>query len=263
MKPLVLCADDYAVHPGASRGIVHLASRGRLSATSVMSLSPHWAEDAAPLRDLRGQIDVGLHLDWTSEFASAAGHGLSLSHLMLRAALGRVNRREARAVIERQLDAFEQHWKAPPDHVDGHQHVQQFAGIREALVEVLAGRYAVQRPYLRVSQVPSAQATLKSRIIAAMGAQALRREALARGLACTLYLSGVYEFTGGEQGYAHRMRGWLANTASGVLMCHPAQEAPSGDVIGAARCWEFAYLESAVFADDLAAAQVQLRRGPG
>jgi len=46
--PLVLCADDYAVHAPASAGILELARRQRLSATSVMVLSPRWAEDAAP-----------------------------------------------------------------------------------------------------------------------------------------------------------------------------------------------------------------------
>ncbi len=263
MKSLVLCADDYGVHEGASRGIVHLAQQGRLSATSVMSLSPRWGQDAAPLRELKGQIDVGLHLDWTSDFAVAAGHGRTLSSLMLRCVLGGVGRDAARGVIERQLDAFEQHWQAAPDHVDGHQHVQQFPGIRQTLVEVLAERYAHQRPYLRVSEVPPGQATFKSRIIAAMGATALRRDATRLGLPCARHLAGVYDFFGGEPAYAQCMRGWLASTASGIVMCHPAQAAPPDDSIGAARTWEFAYLGSDAFADDLAQAQVRLARGPG
>lgn len=263
MKSLVLCADDYAVHEGASRGIVRLAQQARLSATSVMALSPRWCEDAPALRELRGQLDVGLHLDWTSDFALAAGHGSTLSSLMLRSWLAGVGQQLARDVIERQLDAFEQHWHAAPDHVDGHQHVQQFPGIRRALVEVLALRYAGGLPYLRISEVPPAQATAKSRIIAAMGAQALRRDAARHGVACASWLSGVYDFSGGGSAYARRMRGWLSQTASGIVMCHPAQSAPPDDVIGPARTWELAYLSSNTFADDLAMAQVRLVRGPG
>ena len=72
-KRVVLCADDYAVHEAASRGIRRLAEAGRLGATSAMVLSPRWPADARQLAPLRGVIDVGLHLDFTSEFARAAG----------------------------------------------------------------------------------------------------------------------------------------------------------------------------------------------
>ena len=82
MKRLILCADDFAVNASASQGIAALASAARISATSVMVLSPRRAEDAALLQAVRGQIDVGLHLDWTSAFAHAAGHGVSLAGAM-------------------------------------------------------------------------------------------------------------------------------------------------------------------------------------
>ena len=116
-RRVVLCADDFAVHEAASQGIARLAEMGRISATSAMVLSPRWAVDAPRLYDLRGQIDVGLHLDWTSDFARAAGHGVSLGRAMLKSVLGGFNQAEARAVIERQLDAFEAQWKAPQGHV--------------------------------------------------------------------------------------------------------------------------------------------------
>lgn len=119
-RPLVLCADDFALNAPVSQGIAALAARGRLSATSAMVLSPRWPHDVALLQPLRGQLDVGLHLDWTSAFAMASGHGMPLGTLMARAALGLLDRTAVRYVIERQLDAFESHWKAPPDHIVGH-----------------------------------------------------------------------------------------------------------------------------------------------
>jgi predicted glycoside hydrolase/deacetylase ChbG (UPF0249 family) len=268
-KPLILCADDYAASSAISHGIVTLARAGRLTATSAMTLAPRWLRDAPALRELRGQIDVGLHLDWTSAFARTAGHGLSLIRAMLRAASSTVgggfNRTRARVVIERQLDAFEAAWQAPPDHVDGHQHVQQFAGIREALVEALARRYPERPPWLRISRVGAGQAGLKGRIITVLGAEALTRQAARAGLPCAAALWGVYDFTGGPARYAALLDGWLARAPAGaVLMCHPADPGDPPDpldLIAPARAWEFACLGSAAFGDALARHNVMLAHG--
>lgn len=265
MKPLVLCADDFAVHAGASQGIAALARQGRLSATSVMVLSPRWPQDVALLQGLRGRIDVGLHLDWTSEFAVRAGHGVSLGAAMRRALLGGFDRDAARTVIERQLDLFEAQWQAPPDHVDGHQHVQQFAGIREPLVQVLARRYPGRLPYLRVSQVRAGAGEplgLKSRVISALGANTIKKIADSAGVPRAEALLGVYNFEGDTARYAALMDGWLAGApAGGLLMCHPASAAEPSDEIGPARLREYAYLASSDFAAALARAQGELVRG--
>ena len=263
-KGVIVCADDYACNASISIGIAKLARLGCLSATSAMVLSPRWNQDAALLQDLRGQLDVGLHLDWTSDFAVAAGHGLSLAAAMRRALLGGFDPSKARDVIERQLDAFEHHWQAPPDFVDGHQHVQQFAGIREALVATLLRRYGAQavKPYLRISRVPGGLADLKSRVIARMGAHALDTTSSAAGLRCAQALVGVYDFAGGPQHYAALMKRWLARAPAGaILMCHPAQAAEPDDAIGVARAQEFAYLASPEFALALQEAGVRVVRG--
>ena len=88
LRRVILCADDFAVNASASLGIAELAAAGRISATSAMVLSPRWAQDVALLEPVRSRIDVGLHLDWTSEFAVAQGHGMSLGRAMLKAASG-------------------------------------------------------------------------------------------------------------------------------------------------------------------------------
>ncbi len=265
MKPLVLCADDFALHAGSSHGIVRLAHQGRLSATSAMVLSPRWPQDVALLQALRGRIDVGLHLDWTSEFAQAGGHGLPLGAALRRALLGGFERAGAQGVIERQLDLFEAQWGAPPDHVDGHQHVQQLAGIREPLVQVLARRYPGRLPYLRVSQVRTGAGErlgFKSRVISALGANAIKKIADTEDVPRAEALFGVYDFEGDAARYATLMDGWLAGApAGGLLMCHPADTAAPGDEIGAARQREYAYLGSSDFAAALARAQVALVRG--
>ncbi|WP_240538350.1 ChbG/HpnK family deacetylase [Rhodoferax sp. PAMC 29310] len=265
VRRVILCADDFAVNASASRGIAELAVAGRISATSAMVLSPRWAQDVALLEPVRNRIDVGLHLDWTSEFSLSQGHGLSLGRAMLKAALGGFDRRVARTVIDHQLDLFEAHWQAPPDYVDGHQHVQQFNGIRQALVQALTDRYAGhsgRKPYLRLSRAPVGQADMKARVIAVMGVDALERIASPAGLAGSSALLGIYDFTGDQASYGQAMTQWLAQAPTGsIIMCHPAQAAESGDGIGPARVWEFAYLNGDDFPVALHAAGVEVVRG--
>lgn len=264
IKSVVLCADDYALNAPVSQGIVALAFLGRLTATSVMVRSPTWAQDAVALRDLRDRLDVGLHLDWTSSFAQQAGFGAGLGRIMLRSCVGGFDAQAVRDEIERQLDAFEAHWQAPPDHVDGHQHIQQFAGLREPLIEVLTRRYGTQtkRPWLRVSQV--AQPGFKSRIISRMGARQLQDWAQQHAWPVVSPLLGAYGFDGHVADYAQHMQGWLHDAPGGdapsIIMCHPALSAQADDDIGPARAREFAYLASDDFVQHLRDAGVRLVR---
>ena len=59
----VLCADDYALTEGVSRGIEELARAGRLSATSALVTTRHWPEHARRVAGLRRHVQVGLHLN--------------------------------------------------------------------------------------------------------------------------------------------------------------------------------------------------------
>lgn len=259
------------MHRAVSEGIATLAHQGRITATSAMVLSPHWQQDVGLLKPLRNRIDVGLHLDWTSDFAHQAGHGLTLAGALLACALRRISARQARPVIERQLDAFESAWQAPPDHVDGHQHVQQFPGIRDALVQLMTERYgsAGKRPYLRISKLPAGTADFKAQVIAAMGAEPLRNLAQKRGLPAAPALAGVYDFGGDLSDYDQRMQAWLNTSPAGtLLMCHPglalsadqtAQE--PHDPIAAARQREYHYLASAPFQARLQSQGIELVRG--
>ncbi len=271
IKNLVLCADDFALSAPVSEAIVQLAQAHRISATSAMVLSPRWSEDAARLKELREQIDVGLHLDWTSDFAIAQGNGQPLGPIMLRSllpsAFGGLSADAVRVQIERQLDAFESVWQAPPDHIDGHQHVQQFGTIRQALLQVMARRYAGLQPYLRVSRPPTGQADFKGRVMAAWGSQALIREAALQRIPCAPALSGIYDLFDERLDYAGLMDRWLAQVPEGtLLMCHPGLARPdhatSAQVDHAyARVAEWQHLSSDLFAEQLQARGVHFMRG--
>lgn len=269
MKHLILNADDFAFNAAVSRGIVTLAQQGRLTATSAMTLSPRWATDAPALAELRGQVDVGLHLDWTSALAIQAGHGKSLPVAMLKAVFGGFSQVEAKTVIERQLDAFERVWQAPPSHIDGHQHVQQFKGIREALVDIMAKRYngvpSDQKPYLRISKGAFSWLNVKANVIAALNSNAIKNIAIQADITPARGLFGIYNFEGSESDFGKLMAQWLIEAPDHtIIMCHPAQGGldalDEDDGIAQARQREFNYLASDAFAHALVHASVDLKK---
>jgi predicted glycoside hydrolase/deacetylase ChbG (UPF0249 family) len=265
LRRVVLCADDFAISAPVSQAIAQLAQSHRLSATSAMVLSPRWPRDADLLKDLRGQLDVGLHLDWTSAFAIAQGHGHSLGQMMLRSVLapelGGLQTAAVSAEIERQLDAFESVWQAPPDHIDGHQHVQQFGTLRKALLQVIAKRYGAQKPYLRVSRPPQGRSNFKSRVMAAWGSKALIHEARRLQIPAAPALSGIYDLFNESLDYAALMEAWLMQVPdTTLLMCHPGC-GETTDAHAYARVAEWQHLASDAFAVQLKERYVRLVRG--
>lgn len=251
-NPIIICADDFALNSGVSTAIAQLAEQGHISATSAMSLSPHWPEHAQWLKPLSQHIDVGLHLDWTSPFAASAGHGCKLSTLMRHSLTGNIDKKQAQAVIEAQLDLFEAYWGTAPSHVDGHQHIHQFPIIRDALIQSMTARYPTEsRPWLRISRPLKPGMDIKSWVIWGMGAHALQRQAQQAGVPHSTWLTGIYGFSGDHSDYETRMNAWLAQVHRKqcvVLMCHPGQDVDDNrDEIGAARNVEFGFLSSAAF----------------
>jgi predicted glycoside hydrolase/deacetylase ChbG (UPF0249 family) len=251
IKEVVLCADDYAFNAPVSQGIVALAVLGRLSATSVMSLSPRWAEDVVALRDVRERLDVGVHLDWTSRFAFEAGHGSGGTEVRLRSALRLYKQKSIEEQIERQLDAFEAQWQAAPDHIDSHQHVHQLAVFRHALFNVLVRRYGADahRPWLRVLGVTPLDKLANSFAWPTVGP-----------------VLGAYGFNASMDDYARHMQGWLANAPAdktALIMCNPAVSAQADDPLGNTRKREFAYLAGHDFVQHLVDASVRVVRGSG
>ena len=263
VTPFVMCADDYGMTPEISTGILELARQKRITATSAMSLSPHWADGALPLRELQPLVDVGLHLDWTSSFAVEKGFGTSLPVLMALSTLRLLRLSTIERAVEQQLDLFETHFKAPPDHVDGHQHIHQFPVIRDVLMRVLSRRYNTQdRPWIRIARVAERPASMKAQVINAMGANALETLAVKYGFAHSHYLTGVYNFHGHAELYLQHLHHWLARMPQGtVLMCHPAQGPCGHAPFPQARLWEQEVLRGQPFQALLHSTQTTLVRG--
>ncbi len=275
MTKLIICADDYAQSTAIDAAICDLIAKGLLTATSCMTLSPHWLSSAKQLTPaIRQQADIGLHLDFT-QFS----HALRLPHpqLVLRSLLHLLDTQAIIHNIRQQLDAFELAMGTPPDYVDGHLHVHQLPQIRQALLAELSHRYAhlpaAQRPWLRISS-PPAGSGFKARLIHCLGARALQQQAAACGFASSPVLLGVYDFQGDTADYQARWQQW-ADQCQGyaecavtglppVLMCHPAQPASpadSSDPIAAARIVEWELMQSAAFQSWLAGVDIQPVKG--
>jgi predicted glycoside hydrolase/deacetylase ChbG (UPF0249 family) len=281
----IISADDFAIDAGAVDGIVDLIERGRLTATSALVDSPHWpaaarrlpaasrsgprapaaartaaANEAEPDM-IPGQADIGLHLNLTQAFGGArsgSGSGIwPLRELLARCALGAMARAPVQAAIARQLDAFEDALDRAPDYVDGHQHVHQFAIVRDELVAALQRRYAGRLPWIRSTCRPVQVRGAKARTIAALGDRQLRACAQAAGVRVNACLVGVYDFRADPAAYWRHLRRWLQVGPDGsVLMCHPARAAAGDDPIGPARMMEYAILASPEFAAALRQAGV-------
>ena len=271
LQPLVLCADDYALSPGVSEGILALVERGRLSATSCMSLSSFWPEHARSLASHAGRIDVGLHVTLTGlKPLSAAGslapggHLPALGHLAQQAYLGRLDLGEVRTELASQFDAFEDEWGAPPDFVDGHQHAHVLPGIRDLVIELAAAR--APAAYIRQCADPlrwilrRGVAVPRAFAIAAMS-RSLRRKL--RGRRTNDSFRGVTSFQNHET-YPDQFRRYLVGPGKRpLIMCHPGRLddlLPTLDPVTDQRELELAYFESPAFLDDLAEAGCRLSR---
>lgn len=252
-RRVAVCADDFGLTAGANAAILELGAQGALTATSVAVDGPVAAIDASALGAQRDRISVGLHLNLTENprFAQIRG----IKGWILTSWLRRIDRKELAQEIHRQLDGFESLFGAPPAHVDGHEHVHQFPGVREPLVEAISDRYGTST-VIRCTW-PRAFRGSKAAIIGLLGSQALQRCMTARGLRGNSDFAGVYDLQA-TSGFSGRMDAWLHSIRDGgLIMCHP--EAPVADA-SPARWHEYEFLRSSAWPALLARRNIELSR---
>ncbi|WP_279357074.1 ChbG/HpnK family deacetylase [Methylobacterium indicum] len=257
--PVVLCADDYGLSPGVSRGILDLARKGRISATGSMTNIPAFREAAAPLRELAGTVGLGLHLTLTAGAPLGAMPRLApdarlppLGRILALSLSGRLHAAEIRPEIERQIDAFAAAMGRLPDFVDGHQHVHVLPGIRGALLAALAARGWrgwLRDPGDRPGAIRARPQARKALVVAGLGL-GFRAAARRAGFATNHGFSGFSDFADGDGVAQAFERSFAALGPAPVVMCHPG-EIDEGlralDPVVASRPLELAYLGSARF----------------
>ncbi|WP_107222300.1 ChbG/HpnK family deacetylase [Thauera aromatica] len=271
LRPIVVCADDYGLAPGVSDAIIALIRTARLSATSCMTALPGWRAAAPALRQtaVEAAFDTGLHLTLTDHAPLSRATGLTingrlppLGHLLPRALARRLPTAAIRDELRAQLDAFEDAWGAPPDHVDGHQHVHVLPGVREALVAELLDRYPAGRVWVRNCVEPPrrclqrGEALGKALLITVLGL-ALHRQLHAAGIPANDGFSGLHDFSPARP-FGSKMRRFLAATGPRPLLhVHPGRVCPAliaCDPLTTPREAELDYLASSEFIRDLSAA---------
>jgi len=268
-----LCADDFAISPGVSRGICELVAQNRVYATSCLTVSRFWPEHAGWIAPFAGSIDIGLHLALTNFTPLARANALAregrmpgLRQLIVGALTGQLPRTEIRDELQRQYDAFAAALGRPPDYVDGHHHVHQFPVIRDIVLELVAKQSP--RPCLRLSDEPLGSiwkrgvARGRASVITLLGL-GCRRRARALGLRMNPRFAGVYDFSP-QFVYRDVFRKYIARAPAGlVVMCHPGRvdaELAALDSTVDSRPREFAYFSGEDFPADLAEAGMTLSR---
>lgn len=280
----VFCADDYGIAPGVSAAIETLLAAGRLTATSAMTLLPGWRARAMQLKTLRDSggssfaanagFDVGVHLTLTdhapltqnSQMRSqlaVRGKMPALRWLLVASYTRALNVDVVRAEIRAQLDAFEDAWGAPPDFVDGHQHVHLLPGVREALMEEILKRYKSKNIYVRNCVEPTLVCikrgigARKALLLSAMG-RGFARLAQNAGIAMNVGFSGIHDFA--DVDFRPRMQRFLRDTGARPLIhVHPGHvddALKKIDSLTTPREREFSYLSSDAFIEDLANAGI-------
>ena len=218
---VILCADDFGISAGVNRAIIDLVGQRRLSAVSCMSVGKAWAEGARELKTLHADVDVGLHLtftylppltkEWGERFPSE-------KVIILKSWMRQLDRGLVEKEIRAQFEKFIEVWGAPPDFIDGHQHVHILPVIRDILLRLRA-EYAPQAWMRTVVDLSVLKEDKKYAILAILGwrwQQLLRQHNIPHNK----MFRGAYDFNKPID-YAALMTRWCEITEPLLVYCHP------------------------------------------
>jgi predicted glycoside hydrolase/deacetylase ChbG (UPF0249 family) len=275
-RSVILCADDYGLSDGVSRGIVKLAELGRLSATGAMTNMPGWRRTAPDLKPLKERIGVGLHLNLTTgsplgEMPRLAPTGRfpPLKEILAKALKGQLNQAEIAGEIARQLDAFEEVMGEAPSFIDGHQHVHVLPGVRRALLQVVgergyAGRVWLRDPSDRAGSILRRPVGRGKALVVRGFAWGFAREARDRGFQTNEGFSGFAPFDLSVPVERIFEAAFSRLGSSPLVMCHPGyadDELRGLDPAVESRMLELEYLRSDAFGALLEERGIRLAAG--
>jgi predicted glycoside hydrolase/deacetylase ChbG (UPF0249 family) len=273
-RRISLCADDYGMSPGVNQAIRDLIAKRRLSATSVMVVTPAFTrgeidELMAVAKDRDG-FSIGLHVTLTAPFHPLTihfrplkgGEFLKLGKMLQTAVLRRLDVEILRAEIAAQIAAYADMVGKAPDYVDGHQHVQLFPQVREAFVAAVkqhapnAWVRQCGRGGLRPGRFRDAKALMLDVL-----SKGFRESATRAGLKFNPAFAGAYNFSK-KPDLAKLFERFLARLPDGgLIMCHPGfvdQTLVALDPLTHQRKSEYDWLMSDNFPKLLAAQNVTL-----
>lgn len=269
-----LCADDYGISPGVNRAIRDLIGRGRLNATSVMTVGPAIGRDeVAALREVAeasARCAIGLHVTLTAPFRPLTMHfrpadgGMfpPFPRLLRAALMRRLDPEMIQAEVAMQLAAFAELFGRPPDFVDGHQHAQLYPQVSEGFLAAV--KQAAPSAWVRQGGRPaslSARLGSPKALVLDMLSARFRQRARRAGIRFNPAFAGAYDFAR-QSDFGALMDGFLAGLPDqGLVMCHPGfvdDLLIALDPLTGQREREHAYLAGDAFPALLAAHAVRL-----
>jgi predicted glycoside hydrolase/deacetylase ChbG (UPF0249 family) len=155
---LIVTADDFGIGPATTRGILELATLGRITATVLLVNSPY-AEDAVRDWRLAGRpVELGWHPCLTIDqpvlppqrvpsLVDCNGQFWRLSRFLFRLHMRRIVTAEVEDELRAQYRRFIDLVGTPPTVVNAHHHSQIFSPVERALATVCGEQ--VPLPYLR------------------------------------------------------------------------------------------------------------------
>jgi len=129
---LIVNADDYAMSPGISRGILEANARGVVSSTTALVNTPGAAEALTTARAGALALGLGLHVNLSfgrpvlepeAVPSLVRGDGGFFAGGQLLSAMKRFRADDIRRELAAQFVRFVQLVGRPPDHLDSHQHL--------------------------------------------------------------------------------------------------------------------------------------------
>jgi chitin disaccharide deacetylase len=268
-KYLAICVDDFGMHEAVNEAVLDLIERHRVTTTTVMVGGSAIVSGASRLRGLNpASVETGLHLDFTAYPTHLQEFKGRLGGLIQAAYLRQLNAVLVAQEIASQLDQFEHHFHCPPAFVDGHQHIHQLPIVRDALLRLLAHRYANKMPWIRRTQPPgfsfdsflAFKSSIKAKVIGSLGASKMNQLMAQAKIVGNTRMIGVYGESISLQAHQDLMQSWLASLTGGeLLMTHAATAVISQDDFYASRVQEYEFLKSDGFGQMLVNHGIQLR----
>jgi predicted glycoside hydrolase/deacetylase ChbG (UPF0249 family) len=274
LRRIVLCADDYGLSPGVNAAIRDLLARGRINATSAMMVTPAIdraeADALIAIKTQQPKIAIGLHVTLTTPFRPLTanyaplrdGIFLSIGETLGAAMLRRLRPALIAAEIQAQIEKFTATFGMPPDYLDGHQHVQIFPQVRDALLHVVSQDLpnAWVRQCGRVTPLSSRLADRKGLLLDILSA-GFRAQAARLGVRTNPAFAGSYDFHSDPNFAALFPRFLDRLPADSVVMCHPGfvdDTLKSLDPLTDLREREYAFFAAETFPKIMAANRVTL-----
>lgn len=212
---VIICADDFGMHPAIDDGIITLLKNNKISAVSCMSNALYWKQNGASLLPFLNTAKIGLHFNMPYQ---------SLGFFILKSHLRLLNKEKIKAALVEQYHNFINIIGRKPDFIDGHQHIHQLPLIRDIVIDFYKIHYPTYSGFIRNTQ--NTQKNVKAKIINWLGAKTLKKLLEKNNIPHNKNFSGIYDLSE-KRNYLELFKHFLNDIDNdGLIMCHPASDNP-------------------------------------